>query len=204
MVAAKPAGELNVDLSSYPGHLILLHPNIPKPLHGLTPRDLLGKEWWDVRRQQAYARFNYQCWACGVHKSKARYHSWLEGHECYVINYQEATASYIGVSALCHCCHNYIHDGRLYALHQGHRLARTRYSAIISHGNRVLSKNGIAFQKRVCQPIMVPLVDNPFIESTLNANISQPIWSDWRLIIGQRTFKPKFKNEQAWQRHYGR
>jgi hypothetical protein len=190
-------------LSDYPGYLILLHPNIPKPLHGLNPRDLFGKEWWDVRRQQAYVRFNYHCWACGIPKSQARYHRWLEAHECYVTNYKEATSIYIGVSALCHSCHNYIHDGRLYALHQKHRLALPMYHAIIAHGNRVLAKHGITFKKTVSKPIMVPLVDNPFVESTIRASsLSVPVWSDWRLIVGSKSFKPLYATEQAWRKHY--
>lgn len=187
-------------LDTFPGHLILLHPNIPKPLHGLNPRTL-NPEWWDNRRREAYARFNDCCWACRTHKSNAMYQSYLDAHECYIFNYQEATATFVGVSALCYCCHNYIHDGRLYALHLRKGIASSRYRAIISHGNGILSKNGVPFAKKFGQPNMVPLVDNPFIEST-NFVGRTPGWNEWRLIIGKQEYKPLFSSLEEWRRHY--
>ena len=72
----------------FPNPKYLTHPNIPKPLHGMNPRSILGKEWWDIKRREAYATHNYCCWACGIPKSKAKYHNWLEGHETYQINYK--------------------------------------------------------------------------------------------------------------------
>lgn len=185
----------------FPGYLILLHPNIPKPLSGLNPRTI-DPVWWEECRRRAYAQFSDCCWTCGVHKSAARYQSYLDAHECYLYDYQEATATFLGVSALCYCCHNFIHDGRLYALHLRKGIATARYRAIITHGNRVLSSNRVSFQKRVGQANMVPLVDNPFVVSTHYTGGALPEWNAWRLIIGKKVYKPLFKNFEEWRKHY--
>ena len=95
---------------------LLLAPNVPKPLHGLAPRVILGQAWWDKTRRAAYKQTNYHCLACGVHKTRATYHAWLEGHEVYSVNYELGRAKYVRSVALCQFCHNSIHDGLLKAL----------------------------------------------------------------------------------------
>lgn len=34
---------------------ILSSPNIPKPLHGVNPRSIMGQDAWNVMRQEVYA-----------------------------------------------------------------------------------------------------------------------------------------------------
>lgn len=65
---------------------LLTHPNIPKPLHGLNPRTVMGDSWWGRRRREAYAKGKYCCWACGVHRWRAKYHRQLERE--WVAHYQ--------------------------------------------------------------------------------------------------------------------
>ena len=40
---------------------ILIHPHIPKPLHGISPRSIMGKDWWDRERQRVYKSTNFHC-----------------------------------------------------------------------------------------------------------------------------------------------
>jgi hypothetical protein len=91
---------------------ILTHPNIPKPLHGLNPRSILGIEWWDKVRYEAQKRNNFKCFACGIDKYETK-EKWLEGHEYWNIDYKTGKCEVVSIEPLCHKCHNFIHSGRL-------------------------------------------------------------------------------------------
>ena len=161
---------------------LLFHPNIPKPMHGLNPRTLLGKAWWDKVRYSAYQENNYCCWACGTHKNDAEFHQWLEAHECYDINYEMATMKMSKVVALCHSCHNYIHLGRLRHLANSGEITRRKFNTIIEHGNKIVF--------RLKPPIVQPM----------NVNA----WQEWRLIIDGVRYPGLFKDFNAWDKKYGR
>jgi hypothetical protein len=158
---------------------LLLHPNIPKPLHGLNPRTIFGKEWWDVERQKAYAKTNYHCAACGVHKSQAKYHQWLEAHEFYDIDYKRGTAKMTEIVALCHSCHAYIHSGLQEILLDKGEISLEKYIDIREHGDLLT--------KGLRKPV-APLVVAD--------------WCKWRLIIDGKEYKTKFANALEWKEFY--
>lgn len=164
---------------------ILLHPNIPRPLHGVNPRTIKGKLWWDRERKLSYLKRNYRCWACRVAKQQARMKKWLEAHECYSFNYQERIATYLGTTALCHFCHNYIHDGRLSMLYQDKKITLQFYRSVISHGNIVLGKE----LKKVNTPTPI-IKPNPFISSfpTNQQELVSSLTENWTLIIGEQRY----------------
>ena len=43
-------------MKTYPW--LLFHPNIPKPLHGLAPRIILGENWWQTTKKEAKVKLN--------------------------------------------------------------------------------------------------------------------------------------------------
>lgn len=86
----------------------LLHPMIPHSLAGVNPRRIKGKEWWDKTRKAAYAKNNYCCWACGVHKLDTE-EQLLDGHETYEFDFEKQTVRYVETAALCRSCHMFIH-----------------------------------------------------------------------------------------------
>ncbi|AFY61880.1 hypothetical protein [Synechococcus sp. PCC 6312] len=120
---------------------LLLHPNIPKPLHSLAPRTIKGQKWWDETRKKAYAAQDYHCHACGIHQSRARYRQWLEAHEIYDINYQTGEVKLIEMAALCHACHNFIHDGRMQTMTQKGKYDLRKYLTILKRGNQIIGSN---------------------------------------------------------------
>lgn len=150
-------------------------------MHGVAPRTVLGDKWWNAERRAAYKRTENHCLACGVHKSQAEYHKWLESHEQYDIDYLLGRMRYVGAVPLCHFCHNYIHRGRLQALLEQGRVHHAKYVAIIQHGDRVL-------KLKKPKPY-----DGEFAE-----------WADWRLVIeynGQvLEIPPLYKSFDDWQR----
>lgn len=175
---------------------VLLCPNTPRPMHGVVPRNLLGKAWWDRTRKLAYASTNFHCVACGVHKSQARFRQWLEGHEIYGIDYVKGRLYYLETVPLCHCCHAYIHDGRLQVLLERGKISHAKYAAILQHGDEVLMRAGL----------------NPLDKGNAGIVTSIAPWHKWRLVIEgkhfdpplkrPKMFRPLFNSEAEWHQHW--
>jgi hypothetical protein len=161
--------------------IILCHPNIPKPLHGINPRTIFGKEWWDIHRQQAYAASNYCCSACGIPKKEALYHPWLEAHEFYLFDYKKGRVTFDHLVALCHACHNFIHDGRMQVLVANGEMTEAKYTDIINHGTAILRKAGLLKErkKRHVHPRSVA-------------------WEDWRMVVDGKEYGPSTRSQREW------
>lgn len=161
---------------------LLLHPNIPKPLHGMAPRELLGTAWWNRERKEAFKKQHYCCAACGVPKEEARYFQWLEGHEVYDTNYPLGRSVYVETVGLCHSCHNFIHSGRLQILVDKGEIPSKKQADIIRHGRTILAKAGLR--------------KHPYIGPCAK-------WRDWRLVLFGKEYHPRLKSFKAWAKHYG-
>lgn len=172
---------------------ILLGPNVPKPMHGVVPREILGPTWWNETRRAAYASTHYRCLACGVYKFDAFCKQWLEGHELYDVDYEAGTWTYVETVPLCHYCHNYIHDGRLQAILDCRDITYAKYAAIIQYGDRVLAEAGL---KRLTHKER----ENVLIEAMLDNRVAS--WSSWRLILKGKEYPPKFKTPQQWEKAF--
>lgn len=163
---------------------ILCHPNIPKPLHGINPRTIYGKSWWDNEREKVYRNQDYKCLVCGIEKIKAKYHKWLECHEMYDVNYNTGEVKFIELVALCHSCHNFIHSGRLKVLYQTGKISEQRYNDILDHGLKILRDNNL----------------NKILTHECNAS-----WDDWHLLMPDgKKYYSNFKDYEEWRNFYDR
>lgn len=163
---------------------ILLCPNIPMPMSGVAPRVVMGQEWWDEVRRAAYRSTMYRCLACGVRSSEAKGHEWLEAHELYDLDYLGGRMVYVETVPLCHYCHSFIHDGRLYALYQKGEITFKEYQAVIDHGKGVLKAAGLKVR---------PVYSGPVAD-----------WGEWRMVLGGVEYPPRFRTFEEWDRHFNR
>lgn len=179
---------------------ILTHPHIPKPLHGIAPREIMGKDWWDKERQKVYALYGYHCAACGVHKSKAKKHKWLEAHEFWDINYETGICKIQSIEPLCHYCHNFIHSGRLSVIIDKEK-SEKEVKEILEHGFKILSDN-----KLLCFPFTLSLgIDldcNTYDVKTYILRTENILWTDWKLIWDGKEYRSKFQSEKEWKLFY--
>jgi hypothetical protein len=182
---------------------ILCHPNIPKPLHGVAPREIKGQTWWDKARQEAYIRYNYHCAACGINKKEAKKHQWLEAHEFWDIDYNTGVCEIKSIEPLCHYCHNFIHSGRL-SMIMGKDKSKKEVIDILEHGFNVLSKNNLkafSFTVDFAKSIGARTFDVQCYNTTINENLK---WNDFRLIFEGKEYRSKFKNMSEWKSFYNK
>lgn len=145
-------------------------PTIPKPLHGVNPRTVLGSKWWDETRRAAYRSTEQHCITCGVHKYSAP-RCLLDGHELYETDYLAGRLYYIETVPLCKTCHSYIHSGRLLMLFEEGKITKEEYDVTIAYGELVLK------QARITIP---PPSNEEFAD-----------WEDWRLVVNGKEYPPK-------------
>jgi len=180
---------------------LLSCPNIPKPLHGLNPRTIMGKLLWDETRKQVYASTGFKCAACGVHKCDAKKHKWLEAHEIFEINYANGTATLNEIVPLCHFCHSFIHSGLLRMRARKKEVSVDHVRDVLFHGCEVLRRDGSSMfsgTAKLCDLVSISR-DGINVMKT-PANIAD--WGKWKMIWGGKEYKGKFKSMRDWRSRY--
>lgn len=197
---AKPVSAVTFRLGDVLKPDILTHPNIPKPLHEVNPRNIMGKEQWDVVRQEVYKASNYHCVACGVAKTDAKKFKWLEAHEYYNIDYYKGRVKIESLQPLCHYCHNFIHSGRL-AMIVGKEKSKEEVIDILEHGLKVLADNGLQAFPFTLQ-LAESLGADTFGVEAYELKGSDVDWGDWRLVWEGKEYAPKYATYEDWQERY--
>lgn len=139
-MAFLPNGRVTVDFRDIQPKFrrpeLLTHPNIPRAVHGLNPRTVKGRKWWDRVRREAYAENNGCCWACGQFGP-------MEAHECYNIYYYAGILELREIVALCEDCHSFIHSGRLRMMVRDGKIPRKQAATILITRLMILKDNGL-------------------------------------------------------------
>ena len=193
-----------VDLPKFQRPELLRHGTIPPPLAGVAPRLIMGQEWWDTIRHQAYVANNMCCYACGSQ-------GLLHAHEVYDIDWNKGTSKFLEVVALCEYSHNFIHVGRLMTLFSESKVSKKEFKKTVRHGTEVLRRAGLQlpYEIRIIQRVASYFgMDQAWIvKAILYADpwpepIEEVPWQDWRMEFEGKFYPPKFRNASEANMHY--
>lgn len=170
-----------------PDPSLLLHPNIPKPLHQLAPRTIYGDTWWQDIRLRVKTAQNHTCAACGNQPGIDSASPYLSCHETYEVDYSISRARYIKTVALCNLCHLFIHSGFLQVMVDKGQITEERREMIMDRGVAMLREAGLIKQWKEKQ------------RSSRSVN-SGP-WAGWKLILDGKEYGPSFRCYEEWYEH---
>lgn len=167
---------------------LLLHPQIPKPLHKLNLRSIVGKAEWDRIRNAAYAQHSDCCWACGSLRRQigptGKRATDLFAHEHFEFDYPKGEGRIVEVVALCIDCSNYIHIGQIKMLVQRGELPESELERISQHGGEVLKAAGL---EKLPNSYFGPVAS----------------WSDWHILYQGQRYPTPYRDYNEWAREHG-
>lgn len=192
---------------------LIAMPNIPRPLHGVNPRTILGTSTWNHMRKFCYAKANDTCEICG-YKPDNPHHR--HGHEVYEIDYAKGTAKFVKVFCVCSMCHlGCIHTGRALTLWKnGNPLYPTDFLLKgAEHAFKIISEYNADNPKadlraystfldylkhdELREP-MEKLIDQYGIKFYTEVEDMVP-WGDWKLIIGDQEYNTPYADKDEWK-----
>jgi hypothetical protein len=177
---------------------ILCQPNIPKALHGISPRTINGNAWWERIRRETYRKTDYHCMACGKAKKDTQR---LDAHEWYNIDYEKGIMTIKDIVPLCYECHNFIHSGRLKTVYRNGEIAKDQCIKILKNGFDILIKNNLkCFPGTFDFAFLLNII--PSIKC-YEINDSIP-WEKWKFIFNGKEYHSKFKNKEEWKNFYNK
>lgn len=187
-------------------------PNIPRPLHGVNPRTILGVSTWNHMRKGCYFKAGDTCQICGYHPDNLKHR---HGHEVYDIDYANGVATFKGVFCLCSLCHlGCIHTGRALTLwKKGNPLYPTEFLlkgaehafTIISSYNQDNPGKELRAYSTFLDYLKFDELKEPMEKLIEQYGIkfyteveNMVKWGDWKLIIGNREYPTPYATEEDW------
>lgn len=193
---------------------LIAMPNIPRPLHTVAPRTVLGATVWNKMRKECYELANDTCEICGERPEDLRKR---HAHEAYVIDYEKGTATFVGVFCLCALDHlGAIHTGRALTLwSKGSPLiskdfllkgAEKAFTIISSYNKEKgtdirLYSTWIEYLKHdeLREP-MLELIKKYKPKFYMEDPKKTAKWDEWKLILDGKEYPTPYKNEKEWEK----
>lgn len=192
---------------------LITMPNVPRPLHGLAPRIIMGQSTWNHIRKRCYFDAGYKCEICGADPPKGQLHA----HELYTIDWEKGTSKFERCIAICRQDHDFIHSGRLVTLFkEGNPLYPRSYVLdTVEKGFKLIHEYNSSHRDK--KPLMaygtfleylkVPELAEEMkrlIEKYEMRFYAEPKhiakWGDWRLIIGQKEYATPYADQGEWEK----
>lgn len=192
---------------------LIAMPNIPRPLHGVNPRTLLGATTWNHMRRFCYNQAHDTCEICGAKPEDLRKR---HGHEVYEIDYANGTAKFVRVFCVCALCHlGCIHTGRALTLWKNNNpLYPTRFLLqgaehafkIINEYNRdnpgadlrAYSTFLDYLKYDELRPTMEYLIEKYNVKFYTEVE-NMVEWGNWKLIIGDQEYPTPYASKEEWK-----
>ena len=192
---------------------LIAMPNIPRPLHGVNPRTILGASTWNHMRKFCYNKAEDTCEICGAKPENLRHR---HGHEVYEIDYAKGIAKFHRVYCVCSLCHlGCIHTGRALTLWKNHNpLYPTEFLLqgaehafkIISEYNKDNPEADLRAYSTFLDYLKHEELKGPMEELIKKYNIKfytevedMVDWGKWKLIIGNQEYTTPYANEDEWK-----
>lgn len=191
---------------------LITMPNVPKPLHGLPPRVIMGKSTWDHVRKKCYYDAGYKCEICGDEPPKGQLHA----HELYSYDYKNGTGKFERCIAICKKDHDFIHSGRLITMLKNKNVLYPREYVLsvvekgfkLIHDYNCLHRNEkpLRVYSTFLEYLKVPSIHDDMIRLFDKYDIrfyqhpdKGADWSDWKLLIGKREYPTPYANIDEWK-----
>lgn len=189
---------------------LITMPNVPRPLHGLPPREIMGKTMWNKVRKRCYYNAEYRCEICGDDPQKGHLHA----HELYSYNFMEGTGRFERCVAICKQDHDFIHSGRLITMYKNNNplYPKSYVLGVVEKGfnliceyNKVTKGEKLRAYATFLEYLKVPSIEQEMRALIEKYNIkfySEPKhiakWGEWRLLYGNKEYPTPYANQEEW------
>ena len=172
---------------------VLGQPNIPKALHGINPRTIMGLTAW--KRFSQIKRVNEPyCHACGAENCI------LDLHEDYDICYSSLTMRIRDYVPLCKSCHSFIHSGLLRVLVAQRAVSKERAKQVLERGFELCKASNIKVFSGTIQLARELGMGDVMVKSWTPPMNSEG-WGQWKLIYEDTEYLGL--TFEQWYKQYG-